>query len=265
MTDEVSERLAQRASLSGSVVDDPKLLALIGASEKETATNLQGEFTVPQLRERAERLGLPLSGLTIKEDIAKALAAFLHEGGGEPLPELPPEAEAPAAEAEIAPDGVEPEPVPPPAEPTMAGPSVDVARPVEGAGRFVQLRHVSRTLVGYGHGNGYEYLDPLQAQEHLSKYLALGYHMLFVQHLGIDPAGHMFLWAFGLPNDPGDLTPFNEVRHIVRTIGPAENAVSGFQADEYISTFLADGWELFEVKQLGLSPSGINVLWVLVR
>jgi hypothetical protein len=261
MTDEVAERIAQRALLSAGVGDDPELLAVIGGSKADTSKALQAEFTVPQLRERADRLGVNLTGLGLKEDIADAIAGYLHEGMEAAEAELEPEPDAEALPMPAAPES-DGRPAPRPASNLSTD---DIVRPLSGAGRFLQVRHVSRTLSGYGQGNGHEYLDPQQARDFFAKYIAAGYHLLFVQHLGIDPAGHMMLWAFGLANDPKDVAEYSELHHIVRTIGTSENAITGFQADEYISSYLADGWELYEVKQLGLSPSGINVLWVLVR
>jgi len=60
------------------------------------------------------------------------------------------------------------------------------------------------------------------------------------------------------------------VHHIVRTVTATpdpENAnqVTGVQADEYVSSFVARGWSLHSVVSLGMSPEGVSVLWVLTR
>lgn len=260
MSDEVAERLAQRAAIAKSAASDPELLdQVVPGSVEETAVKLEAKFTVPNLREKAAALSLDVDARARKAEIAEAIAVELVGN--------PPEGESDV----VAPTGPPVESDGRGPEESAAGPIPNLAldddiRPIEGGGKYVQLRHVTRTLTAFGRGDGYAFLDPHQASAYFSQYLDAGYDLLFVEHLGIEPEGHMMLWGFALPNDPKDVKGITEVHHIVRIIGAGgEGAISGFQADMYVSSFLTEGWEIFKVKQLGLTPSGINVLWVLVR
>lgn len=261
MSDSVAERMARREAVAKTAKADPALLEQLSpGSVDETAANLRNAFTVPRLREYAEALSIDLAGARLKDAITEMIALELVNSA--PIPEAQPEEEADAEASAPPTDGKVTEPVP--AKASLG--EDELTRPIEGGGKYIQIRHVTRTLVGFGQGDGQAFLDPHQARETLGKYLSAGYDLVAVEHLGIEANGHMILWGFGLPNDPKDAKGVSDIWHIVRTIGSgAEGAITGFQADAFISSYLADGYEVFKVKQLGLTPSGINMLWVLVR
>jgi hypothetical protein len=68
-----------------------------------------------------------------------------------------------------------------------------------------------------------------------------------------------------LPSD----NAYHEIHHIVRTVSAMgkDGTVSGDHADRYIASWLQDGWRLLNdrVIDLGLSPSGLTLMWVMVR
>lgn len=64
--------------------------------------------------------------------------------------------------------------------------------------------------------------------------------------------------------------PYYEIHHIVRTVsamGQEDGTISGHQADTYIASYFRDGWRLLNDKviDLGLSASGLTLMWVMVR
>lgn len=263
MSDAIAERLEKRRALAASVEQAPELFDLVGADKDETVANLDDAHTVPELKEHAENLGVDISGLNLKAEIAGALAAFMLRA--DEIVEK--QAEEPGAEA------------PTTAESDGAGPAPDVGvqvpdlsgedpRPIEGGGEYVRVAHVTRLLVGpkSNSADGKIRVTAEMLSDHLfQNYFSKGYHLLYAEHLGIDTDGHWIIWGLGLPNDSDADMKQSEVHPIVRTIGAGEQAVSEFNAATYVSAFLSDGWELFSVRQLGLGPSGINMLWVLVR
>lgn len=265
MSEQVAERLAQRQAIAAGLAQDEKLVGLLGDSVEATADNLEAEYTVPELKAKAEELGVDLAGASLKREIAEAIASDLIVSG-EDAEESEPEAEADTAEALEPAEPQEPAPAPQASNGHAA--ALDDIRPIAGGGTYVQLRHMVRTLVRRGRGDGQNLMDPDQLNDHAYKsYFSKGFDLLFVEHLGMNPDGHMMLLAFGLPNDPEAEPKYHEIYPIVRTISAvgSDGSIAGFRADEYVSSFLADGWEVFKVKQLGLEPSGVNLLWILVR
>lgn len=64
------------------------------------------------------------------------------------------------------------------------------------------------------------------------------------------------------------LVKTSEVYHISRTLGPmtaSENVLSAQDLNAYIGAFLKSGWSLFHVHVLGMSPEGIQMLYVMTR
>lgn len=63
--------------------------------------------------------------------------------------------------------------------------------------------------------------------------------------------------------------PYHEIHHIVRTVSAMGQGgtVSGSQADAYVAAYFREGWRLLNdrVVDLGLSASGLTLMWVMVR
>ena len=64
------------------------------------------------------------------------------------------------------------------------------------------------------------------------------------------------------------LLPDADIHHVVRTIGVQATpggAVTGGEADDYIRGYLRNGYRLAFVQSLGMTPEGIQVLYILIR
>ena len=131
---------------------------------------------------------------------------------------------------------------------------------------FTDLYHVTRTLGPFTQGD--EIWSSEEASKELMKRFAKGYDLVDVETMGTWPQGGVYvLWLLGKPVDgPRKVA---EIHHVVRTVsGMGQGgSVTGFQADAYVTSYIEDGWRLFNdrVIPLGLSPAGVTLLWVLVR
>ena len=56
-----------------------------------------------------------------------------------------------------------------------------------------------------------------------------------------------------------------EAKHVVLKIGVGQQALTGPQADEYVSKMLKDGWTLKHVQALGIEPGVVNVFYLFTR
>ena len=143
------------------------------------------------------------------------------------------------------------------------GPLAEVVA-VESA--FTDLYHVTRTLGPFTQGD--EIWSSEEASKELMNRFAKGYDLVDVETMGTWPQGGVYvLWLLGKPVDGP--RKVGEIHHVVRTVsGMGQGgSVTGFQADAYITSYIKDGWRLFNdrVIPLGLSPAGVTLLWVLVR
>ena len=131
---------------------------------------------------------------------------------------------------------------------------------------FTDLYHLTRTLGPFTDGD--TVWSSEEASKELMKRFAKGYDLVDVETMGTWPQGGVYvLWLLGKPVDgPRKVT---EIHHVVRTVsGMGQGgSITGFQADAYITSYIKDGWRLFndKVTPLGLSPAGVTLLWVLVR
>lgn len=64
------------------------------------------------------------------------------------------------------------------------------------------------------------------------------------------------------------LLPDADIHHIVRRIGlqaMPDGTITASEADAYIRTWLQAGYRLAFAQSLGLEPSGVNVLYILIK
>ncbi len=124
------------------------------------------------------------------------------------------------------------------------------------------IRHLVRLLVPDRAFSltGDTAMTAIQIQEFVAKeFFQQGYNLKFAKRLGAEEAGHNILFVF---EDSGDDEQHSE---FIIKLQAISNSLSGFQADDWISSYVDDGWELFEVEGIGWTEAGVNVLWILVR
>lgn len=135
--------------------------------------------------------------------------------------------------------------------------------------RHDATRLIVRTLVKHGLGMGgwnSEAVETEEADFGIGKMFEQGWEPIKVRSLGYTAAGINMIWILGhVRNGVGN---YQEAKHITRIIGAGgmeSDGVSGFKADDYINSFIADGWEIVAVDAIGLGPEGLTMLWVLAR
>jgi hypothetical protein len=135
--------------------------------------------------------------------------------------------------------------------------------------RYDATRLLVRTLVKHGLGMGgwnSEAVETEEADFGIGQMFAQGWEPIKVRSLGYSAAGINMIWILGhVKSGAGKYT---EARHITRIIGAGgmeSEGVSGFKADDYINSFIADGFEIAAVDAIGLGPEGLTMLWVLAR
>jgi hypothetical protein len=135
--------------------------------------------------------------------------------------------------------------------------------------RYDATRLIVRTLVKHGLGMGgwnSEAVETEEADFGIGQMFAQGWEPIKVRSLGYSAAGINMIWILGhVPSGAGKYT---EARHITRIIGAGgmeSDGVSGFKADDYINSFIAEGFEIAAVDAIGLGPEGLTMLWVLAR
>ncbi len=146
-----------------------------------------------------------------------------------------------------------------------------ISRPVAGiAGglRYSDPRHISRTLHDRGGPWTNNIVATHVADAMISKMMAEGYDLLAARHVTATPEGTAFFWLLAKPVGHAG-SGLKEVKHVTRTIagnlGAQPPAVTAFGADAYIAGFLNDGWSIFNFDRIASDPSGMSVMWVLVR
>jgi len=135
--------------------------------------------------------------------------------------------------------------------------------------RYDATRLMVRTLVKHGLGMGgwnSEAVETEEADFGIGMMFAQGWEPIKVRSLGYSAAGINMIWILGhVRSGAGKYT---EARHITRIIGAGgmeSDGVSGFKADDYINSFIAEGFEIAAVDAIGLGPEGLTMLWVLAR
>jgi len=266
MAEEVNE-LERRQKVAALLDENPDVADSLQDSVELTAASLAGNMTVSQLREQAEALGVDLTGARLKDEIAAVIAKAISPGAQEPngQPEgagTPPSGPSLPVEGVEPPDHPYPEPKPALSTPNLLSETGDLP----GDSEYSNVHHMVR-LITAAQSDGRGVLTGAEANALLAQYFQQGYDLLGIDHVGIESggfaAGHNFLWLLGLRRDRK--SKFQDIKHVVRVIGNSEGGITAQNADALIAYDIADGWGVFAMKTLGFSPSGINVLWVLVR
>lgn len=133
-------------------------------------------------------------------------------------------------------------------------------------GRYESVYHYARTIHPLG-GLGEEIKSPEEVINKIENELfANGWELAFVDPLGYGPDGLACLWIFGKLRE-GLEARHKEIKHIQRTLGAnvTEGQITGFGADTYINSFLAEGWSIFNATALMRGGADVPMLWVLVR
>lgn len=133
-----------------------------------------------------------------------------------------------------------------------------------------EVYHIVRSVHEYGLGWDNLTVSKEDADINIGKKLEEGWVIVHIQALGVDMDGIRMLWVLGLPEEGYEekFWPYREIQHITRPLGGAGDdgrGVTGLRANEYISGFLRDGWDLAMVEALGMGTGVINMMWVLVR
>jgi len=199
--------------------------------------------------------------LNLLEDEARAAAIA-------PPPEDEPELEAPALDAQEATVAEVAEEVA--AEPVKMG--EPEAYPLEGEGwegdlgRYTEIKHITRTMNPLG-GLDDRVMTPNKVNEYIEGHFLDGFELIKVVPQGFGSQGLSLLWVLGKVR-PEEKPRFTEIWHIQRTLTErpmTEGGVTGFQADQYLNSFLRDGWQLFVAQSLRTGEPEIPMLWVMVR
>lgn len=194
--------------------------------------------------------------LNLLEDEARAAAALPTED--EPALEVPALDEPTAEVAEEA------------APPADVGEPLEY--PVEGSswegdlGRYSEIKHITRTMNPLG-GLDDRVMTPNRVNEYIEGHFLDGFELIKVIPQGFGSQGLSLLWVLG-KLQPADKPRFTEIWHIQRTLTERpmmEGGVTGFQADQYLNSFLRDGWQLFVAQSLRTGEPEIPMLWVMVR
>ena len=133
-------------------------------------------------------------------------------------------------------------------------------------GRYSEVKHITRTMNPLG-GLDDRVMTPTKVNEYIESHFLDGYELIKVVPQGFGQQGLSLLWVLGKVR--ADIEPrYTEIWHIQRTLTEspmAEGGVTGFQADQYLNSFLRDGWQLFVAQSLRTGEPEIPMLWVMVR
>lgn len=226
--------------------DKDEVYALAQAEEKGKARKTVIEAAMRRVTE-----------LNLLEDEART-AAMAPPTKDEPELEVP-ELDEPTAEVA--------EEAAPPAD--MGEP---LEYPVEGSswegdlGRYSEIKHITRTMNPLG-GLDDRVMTPNRVNEYIEGHFLDGFELIKVIPQGFGSQGLSLLWVLG-KLQPADKPRFTEIWHIQRTLTERpmmEGGVTGFQADQYLNSFLRDGWQLFVAQSLRTGEPEIPMLWVMVR
>ncbi|NIM22474.1 MAG: hypothetical protein GTN64_08700 [Candidatus Latescibacteria bacterium] len=209
--------------------------------EKVTGTGVDGKIIVPDVQKYK------------KESDAKAKA----------------EAEAKAKEKAEPPAKVEEKPKKPRRKPKTKAVSSFPLLPTLRA-NLKEIYHIVRSIHEFGMGWENSVVSGAEADENIGKMLEEGWVILHIQTLGVDMDGIRMLWVMGVPDESIEdkVWPYREILHLTRPIGNIGDdgrGITGLQANEFISGYLRDGWDLAMVEALGMGTGIINMMWVLVR
>lgn len=128
------------------------------------------------------------------------------------------------------------------------------------------IRHITRTLVTTGQGWNSQFVQSSEADFAIGRMLAEGWEPIRIRSLGYTASGINMIWVLG--HVKSGRGKYSEAKHITRIVagsGLESESISGFRADEYITSFVAEGWEIATVDAIGLGPEGLTMLWVLAR
>lgn len=189
----------------------------------------------------------------------------------EPTPEPEPEQPADFQAPSLSQDGGSQEAASevPPTYPTVAS----MAYPFEGdswegeMGRYVAIKHMTRIMNPLG-GLDDRIKTPIEVNEEIEDdWFAEGYELLKIVPMGFDQTGLAVLYVLGKVRD--DLAPrHTQIWHIQRTLVERDqrsDSITAFQADQYVSSFLKDGWNLFASEVIQRGADAIPMLWIVVR
>ena len=233
--------------------DRDEVYALAEAEEKGKARKTVIEAALKRVTE-----------LNLKQDEARAaaLASTAEEVAEEPALEAPELAEESKEVKEI-------KEVEAPAPVDMGKPD---DYPLEGVawegelGRYTEVKHITRTMNPLG-GLDDRVMTPTKVNEYIEGHFLDGFELIKVIPQGFGQQGLSLLWVLGKVR--ADIEPrYTEIWHIQRTLTESpmsEGGVTGFQADQYLNSFLRDGWQLFVAQSLRTGEPEIPMIWVMVR
>ena len=185
--------------------------------------------------------------------------------------EMQAKAEAEAAEPEEEPEAEEEKPKPKKRPRKTAAEMKDkiALMPTLRTG-LKDVYHIVRSIHEFGFGWDQPTVTGKDADENIGKMLDEGWVIVHIQALGVDMDGIRMLWVLGLPDEGYEekFWPYREIQHVVRPIGNLGadgRGLTDFQANEYISGYLREGWDLAMVTALGMGTGQVNMMWVLVR
>lgn len=141
-----------------------------------------------------------------------------------------------------------------------------VSEPGDGASvgprKYVEVYHMMRILgMAPRHEMGVVTIEELNGE--LTSNAQAGKEIVNVFGVGKTTEGDALLFVFGVPED--GQVGYEEVRIVQRYLGTASGAVTGFQADAYLTSLLHEGWTLLHVARNGSVTNAYNMIWVLVK
>lgn len=143
---------------------------------------------------------------------------------------------------------------------------------VNGRLDFTEVLHVTRVLSPRGGPWSEGVVAATIADETLSEMMQSGFDLISARHVTVVPDGIFMAWLLGKPKGRAT-SGLKHVVHVMRTIkgnlGAIPPALSTMQANDYIESYLNDGWSLINnidgFQPVASDPNGLSVLWVLVR
>lgn len=221
--------------------------------------------TVAELKSYAAGIGCDLQKITLKDEIADRITIYLTEQrmGNAPAESAPEETTA----TEMVQHTSDSEPVEKGSEElsVVGGSETEPKKAKKQVTQNNQLKiiHVVRLLIpdkAFSLSTN-ERMTARQLEVYLAEeYFADEYNLHSVVHLGQEQDGHNLL--FVMEDASGAKNSHSEIKVKLQTM---RTGITGFQANEWISSYISDGWDLAHVGGVGYSEAGVNIFWVLVK
>ncbi|MCK5548037.1 MAG: E3 binding domain-containing protein [Thermoplasmata archaeon] len=134
-----------------------------------------------------------------------------------------------------------------------------------------EIYHIVRSIHEVG-SMGWDgpIVSAIDADNEIGKMLSDGWYLVQLQTLGVDMDGIHMLWVLGKPSEgyEDSFYPYREIHHITRPVGSSGDdgrGLVGVRANELITGYLRDGWDIAMAKGLGMGTGVVNMMWILVR